>query len=267
MEVATNADVATGSNAEATQPAQATTAPTETRNVLPTAENSSVSEQSKNDFALPDAYKNKGWAKNIKSLDDLFKAHDNAQSLIGKKTIGIPEDWNDEKSREEFLSKVRPKTADDYQIDAKPEVKELCHKYGLSQFQAENMAKELQQLTEKEFSSDGFDEVINNIFGNDKEKAKSTAIYIKQVLGDGANELNGFTNAQLAVVYRIAQRGLNGMPSEGSGNLQGQTASMVRKPEEVLAELKKVDKEPLGWTKKPVLIEELHKSQQIYKRS
>ena len=129
------------------------------------------------------------------------------------------------------------------------------------------MAKGLKEITAVEFSSEGFEKEISNIFGNDKEKAKSAAIYIKQVLGDEANALDGLTNSQLAIVYKLAKQGLNGMPSEGSGNLQGQTASMVRKPEEVLAELKKVDKEPLGWTKKPALIEELHKSQQIHKRS
>ena len=41
---------------------------------------------------IPEEYREKGWTKNINSIDDLYKAYDNAQGLIGKKTIGIPSD-------------------------------------------------------------------------------------------------------------------------------------------------------------------------------
>ena len=40
-------------------------------------------------FFVPDEYKEQGWAKNISSYDDLWKMNANAQSLIGKKTIGL----------------------------------------------------------------------------------------------------------------------------------------------------------------------------------
>ena len=39
------------------------------------------------EFTIPETYKDKSWTKNIKSQEDLFKSYDNAQSLIGKKTI------------------------------------------------------------------------------------------------------------------------------------------------------------------------------------
>lgn len=270
MDVTPTANVAnTATNGTvATQPAQTSETPNNTRQALPTTENNTAVETPpNNNFALPDSYKEKGWAKNIKSLDDLLKAHDNAQSLIGKKTIGIPEDWNDEKTREDFLSKVRPKTADDYQIDAKPEVKELCHKYGLSQYQAENIAKGLQEVTAVEFSKDGFEKEISGIFGNDKETAAKSAQYIKQVLGDKASALDTFTNSQLGVIYQLAKQGLNSLPQEGSGNLQSQNAVNVREPSVILKELQALDNQPNGWTKKPALLEELKKSQQFNKRS
>lgn len=50
-----------------------------------------------NEFAVPEQYKERGWTKNIKSIDDLYKSYDNAQSLIGKKTVmpEAPADYKD----------------------------------------------------------------------------------------------------------------------------------------------------------------------------
>lgn len=38
-------------------------------------------------FAVPDAYKEKGWASKVKSMDDVFKQLDNLDTLAGKKTV------------------------------------------------------------------------------------------------------------------------------------------------------------------------------------
>lgn len=257
-----NVSVAANSAVE-TQPAQSTNV--EPRQVLP--KTNVATEASKPDFALPDAYKDKGWAKNIKSLEDLVKAHDNAQSLIGKKTIGVPEDWSDEKQREDFLSKVRPKSADEYALETKPEIKDLCHKYGLSKYQAEGLAKGLQAVTEVEFSKDGLEKEISAIFGKDTESAAKSAQYIKQVLGDEVAILETLTNKQLSVVYKLGLQGIKSMPVEGVGALQGHESANVRAPEAILKDLQALDNQPNWWQKKPALLEELRKSQQANKRS
>lgn len=41
-------------------------------------------------FALPEAYKDKPWAKDFKSADDVFKSLENAQQFIGRKGFGVP---------------------------------------------------------------------------------------------------------------------------------------------------------------------------------
>jgi hypothetical protein len=57
-------------------------------------------EQASNDFSIPESYQDRGWAKDIKSQEDLWKLTDNAQSLIGKRPAGIPtadapqEEWD-----------------------------------------------------------------------------------------------------------------------------------------------------------------------------
>lgn len=61
-------------------------------------------------FTIPDQYKEKGWSKNVKSIDDLFNQFDNAQKLIGKKTPQKPDKLDDyeltEKERSDDQKKV-----------------------------------------------------------------------------------------------------------------------------------------------------------------
>ena len=64
-------------------------------------------------FFVPDAYKNEGWTRNLRSYDDLWKTSDSAQKMIGKKTIGIPDDKSSEQEIADFYSKLRPGKAED----------------------------------------------------------------------------------------------------------------------------------------------------------
>lgn len=96
--------------------------------------------QSENTWSIPDEYKDKAWAKNIKSQEDLLKSYDNAQSLIGKKTIGLP-DWNDEKQVEEYFKKVVPEKydIDVFTDDEKTIYENIYKEVGLSQYQAKKL--------------------------------------------------------------------------------------------------------------------------------
>ncbi len=74
-------------------------------------------------FAVPETYKDKPWVQSVKSVDDLWKLNDNAQSLIGKRPAGIPpsdapdEDWN-----KFFNAMGRPEKPEGYEL---PEVEGL----------------------------------------------------------------------------------------------------------------------------------------------
>ena len=96
--------------------------------------------KSENTWSIPDEYKEKAWAKNIKSQEDLLKSYDNAQSLIGKKTIGLP-DWNDEKQVEEYFKKVVPEKydIDVFTDDEKTIYENIYKEVGLSQYQAKKL--------------------------------------------------------------------------------------------------------------------------------
>ena len=68
------------------------------------------------EFAVPDAYKDRSWASKYNSQEDFFKAFDNAQSLIGKKSI--PDANSSDEEWGEFYSKLRPEDASAYTFSA-----------------------------------------------------------------------------------------------------------------------------------------------------
>jgi len=104
---------------------------------------------STSDFQIPDAYADRGWASKITSTDDLYKAYDNAQNLIGKRPAGIPtNDASDAEWDSFYKAAGRPDEAKyDFQDpEAMPEdfdtaefklvADQLFHKSGLSRKQA-----------------------------------------------------------------------------------------------------------------------------------
>ena len=86
-------------------------------------------------FSIPDEYKDAAWAKDIDSTDALFKQHANAQTLIGKKTIGIPGADSPAEEWDSFYAKVRPETIAEYEF---PEISLSPDREHLSDFIKQN---------------------------------------------------------------------------------------------------------------------------------
>lgn len=166
-------------------------------------------------FFVPDEYKEQGWAKNISSYEDLWKMNANAQSLIGKKTIGIPtnsstdEEWND------YYSKVRPEKAEyglaEWDEDNQA-VSDIFHKYGLAEKQAQGISNELKALQDKYtgvlYSQENYDEEMANRFGKEAgEKTKSITDFIKSEANDvDKNLLEQLPNNVLGIVYGLIDK-------------------------------------------------------------
>lgn len=138
--------------------------------------------QSAPEFSVPAEYQEKGWAKNIKSEADLWKSMDNAQSLIGKKTIGIPDfDTAKEEEIADYYSHTRPKDAKEYELDdafsdeEKNSLRELCYNNGLNKKQAKNVIGYFQESIAKDYEQtygeQGLKTELEKRFGADWEKA------------------------------------------------------------------------------------------------
>jgi len=146
-------------------------------------------------FAVPDAYKGKGWVEKVKSPDDLWKALDNAQSLIGKRPAGIPANDAPQEEWDKFYQAARPESADKYTLtDAieglpegmdltpyKADAQKLMYEAGLTQRQAEALWKqyvglEMGAVKESQEALDKrFDEVATKILGDKKDTASTVA--------------------------------------------------------------------------------------------
>jgi hypothetical protein len=111
-------------------------------------------------FAIPETYKTKEYLKDAKSYDDVFKMLDGAQTLIGKRPAGIPDDKASPEDWDRFYATAgRPEKAELYEFDdaALPEgqkrdpefagkIKGIMHKAGLSTRQAKQLQTEYDKL-------------------------------------------------------------------------------------------------------------------------
>lgn len=166
-------------------------------------------------FAIPEAYQDRGWAQKITSMDDLFKSYDNAQSMIGKRTVPSS-NAGDEEWQEFYKTLGVPDAPDQYELnsefedvpdgfpvdDLRARAAELAHKAGLTPKQAsdlwnnymglevEAMKKMETQNADRQAQLDKeFDELSSSMFGDSfKEKAAQAEQFLNNVLPE---ELKG----------------------------------------------------------------------------
>lgn len=163
------------------------------------------------EFNIPEAYKSEGWTQNLKSYDDLWKMSDNAQKLIGRKSM-MPDEGASDAEWQSFYGKMRPASQEDYAIDlddeeAKAYYAKAFFDNGISKKQASALIsaykQEYDKQTEKMFSQSGYDEEMSNRFG---DKAKETAQAVTELLKKELSEadrkaLDAMPNNVLGALY------------------------------------------------------------------
>lgn len=157
-------------------------------------------------FTIPDEYKDKAWAKNIKSEQDLYKSYDNAQSLIGKKTIGLP-DWNDDKQVEDYYNKIRPES---YELDGVDESEkgaysELFKKSGLSQKQVNTILSEFKGIVEPKieanYGAKSLEKILTEEF-KDKEMLRQMSKEAVDIFGKEFFDSQEVSNNAIVQIYK-----------------------------------------------------------------
>ena len=191
-------------------------------------------------FFVPDEYKEQGWAKNINSYEDLWKMNANAQTLIGKKTIGIPtassteEEWND------YYSKVRPEKAE-YGLEEWDEdnqaISDVFHKYGLAEKQAKGISTELKAIQDKYnhefFSQEAYDNEMTTRFGKDfSGKTKGIIDFINKEANEvDRNVLEQLPNNVLGIVYGLIDKVQTRYAVKDTDTAKGGTGKVNTQPD------------------------------------
>lgn len=128
-----------------------------------------------NEFIIPDEYKDRDYAKGLKSNDDVWKMLDNAQKKIGEKTIvaGIPGENATEDEIKQFNKLFGvPEKAEDYKLESDEKLKAMYgddDKAVLGQFK-ELLFKAGANEKQAAILKDGYNEIVGNIYKGLQDK-------------------------------------------------------------------------------------------------
>lgn len=197
---------------EAVQPQSAATSQPVATNQAPAAEAQAPASQG---FQVPDAYKEKPWAAKVKSNDDVWKALDGAQELIGKKTLP-PIDFAKATPEEltKFNETMRPSDVKAYNLEAvglPPDhaIGKILHESGVPAHQGHAAIKAYQAFEaaemQKATSAEGFKEAMKGKFGDGYEPIVAAGEkLLKQHLSDESKQLmDRLPNSVLPAVYEL----------------------------------------------------------------
>ncbi len=209
------------------------------------------------EFAVPEEYADKGWTKDITSIEELWKKSDGAQSLIGQKaaptadssveeweahykSLGRPEEAGKYTfNREGFSEDFRNNQNDEYDTA----VKGIFLKAGLNQKQVDVIQPEVEALaiamqeqkavkdTEAAVEQDKlFDEAAAKVFGTNRDQILADSkVLLGELAPKGfAEKIAGLDNDTLVILSGV----LNNVKSKyinedssggGDGNAGGET--------------------------------------------
>lgn len=200
----------------------------------------------------------------MSSIDDLFKAHDNAQSMLGKKFVAPGEDATEEDIAEYRKAIGVPDSSDAYELKLNNEALEgqdlskyesrarkLMHKLGIPASQANEAWNAYVQMELESVAADQaeldkrFDGLTNDLFGDQADTiTQQTANFFKGVANDktaaglqvlqdnpavGALVMQGYQAMQKEMADLKAKYGVEDTPA-GSGEqvATGQTLDELK---------------------------------------
>jgi len=167
-----------------------------------------------NTFNIPEQYQEQKWASNIKSIDSLWENHANAQSLIGKKTIGVPTEESTPEELTEYYSKLRPENVEGYGLEGLSEQEldvygNAFHENGITKQQAQSILSKHNEYVENQkvemYSQEGLDSIVKKVFAGDEQGLESVKSNLREVLSDEQKQMVDTVPNQFLELFYQAQ--------------------------------------------------------------
>lgn len=230
-------------------------------------------------FSLPDEYKEKPWAQGIDSMESLLKQFDNAQSLIGRKTIGVPGEGASEDEWNEFYNRMgRPEAPEKYEFepasvpeglelpeeikrteDEEKAIREIFHQAGLTKEQAKAVLKKTDEAfyakykdsieemkAQREAHDKEFLSLAEKEFGAEKTQMIAVAeTLLKKYVPDAlADHVRGLDNQSMLALSGALYKMYKETKGEGSFNKDVDHIKPARSPQELRDEARKIMADP-----------------------
>jgi len=234
-------------------------------------------ESPKKEFSIPEKYKDRSWAKKVKSEEDLYKQIDNLDKTVGKKNV--PFDFENATPEEikAHYSINKPESPTDYDLEGvvseenAGKVQELLHEANLDKHQADTLTKSYvkweKERMEKAQDAGDWDNILKNMYGEDHKKASGETA---NIIGNNLNQTHKdilekeFTNRHLEVVYALAKNlaaNYGAKESDkGVGGEGGVVTDVVKTRAEIRQELQKLSARPHTKEEHDALVNKLTKT-------
>jgi hypothetical protein len=226
-------------------------------------------------FVVPKEYAEKGWAKKVKSQDDVYKLVDNLDSVAGKKRI-VP-DLSDlsKPEAQEYLASLRGTTKkEDYKFgeNTPPEMAGeyagLFFDAGIPASMAEKIVKGHEAIQAKEiakmFDKDGMKAEMAKTFGDDGKRAGEVINMVSEILGPEGKDFmeNKVPNHMVGFMFKfmdsIKQKyGVNDSGTGGQGGEGGGGANIEATRAAIRADIRKLDGRSHTGEEKAALLKKL----------
>ena len=157
-----------------------------------------------NDFTLPDEYKEKGWASQMHSIDDLCKKIDNQEKFISKGQL--PHRDSSEQDIQAFEEKMKKYTSElDYSdLTGKDEdLAKALKESGVPKFQAKRVVDLIKSREAKEYGEEEFEKMLGDRFKDKKDSLDKARAVLKEIGGDKVTKLLSKRNDDIADVMEV----------------------------------------------------------------
>ncbi len=194
---------------------------------------------------IPEAYAEKGWVKDVKDMDGLFKMADDLKSEMGKRPAGIPHADATPETWAEFNKALGvPESSDSYELAPvegqeayQAGLKSLLHEAGITPKQLGVLAPGFDKLMGEMTPADGpsdeeFSQISDKHLGDRKDEIMGNAQVLLDEMAAGIPQelkdvFNGLPNRQLVAlaagldVFKSKYINEDSLPQNNGGNPTG----------------------------------------------